>query len=190
MMRRSGSYRSALLILTVLLICISLRVTPAEALPPVAWDWRDVGGVNYVSGVRNQGACGNCYILMPLELIESREMIEIGRAGGHVTDINYSEQYIMSCGSGYFGDFDCGGGFPKDTLTFVQNTGVPLEECYLYTAVDGTCPSSCPDSGEELELHQIPGPVVAITDPTDAQLMQEIYDHGPVATHMDIYNDF
>lgn len=32
-------------------------------------------GPNLVSGVRNQRCCGSCYILMPLEMIESRQMI-------------------------------------------------------------------------------------------------------------------
>lgn len=118
-------------------------------------------------------------------------MIAVGRAGGVVTEIDYSEQYIMACGEGYSGDMGCSGGYPRDVLNFFMNTGVPYEECYVYVAADAPCPSSCPDSGEALELHQIPGPVTEqYPDPDPADIASEVFYNGPVVAEMEVYGDF
>ena len=173
--------------LAVIGFCIFLS-SASYAQLPCQWDWRNAYGPYMVSGLRNQGACGSCYILMPLEMVESRQMIEAYRAGTYIPDINYSEQYILSCGTG---DLGCGGGYPKNTLTFIQNVGVPYESCYEYVAMDESCPVSCPDGEGELVLHQIPGPVeVQYNFPSESWIMEEIFFNGPVATVMDIYTDF
>jgi hypothetical protein len=79
----------------------------------------------------------------------------------------------------------------RDVLRFFQDTGVPYEECYEYVAADAPCPSSCPDSGEALELHQIPGPVTEwYPDPDPADIAEEVFYNGPVVAQMDFYNDF
>ena len=47
-------------LIAVVLLSILAFPTPAHAqLIPRDWDWRDVGGTNYVSGVRNMNACGS-----------------------------------------------------------------------------------------------------------------------------------
>ena len=46
-----------------------------ESFLPKSFDWRNVDGVNYVSPVRNQGACGSCYAFSSMGMLESRVRI-------------------------------------------------------------------------------------------------------------------
>lgn len=39
---------------------------------PKNWDWRNVGGVNYISSIKEQGDCGSCYIISTISLLEAR----------------------------------------------------------------------------------------------------------------------
>lgn len=42
---------------------------------PESWDWRNVSGYDFTSPVRDQGACGSCYIISFVTSIESRAKI-------------------------------------------------------------------------------------------------------------------
>ena len=55
----------------------ALQKKPAreESFLPRSFDWRNVDGVNYVSPVRNQGACGSCYAFSSMGMLESRVRI-------------------------------------------------------------------------------------------------------------------
>ena len=50
-------------------------VAREESFLPKSFDWRKVDGVNYVSPVRNQGACGSCYAFSSMGMLESRVRI-------------------------------------------------------------------------------------------------------------------
>lgn len=39
---------------------------------PENFDWRNVEGVNYISGVRDQASCGSCYAFASLAMMEAR----------------------------------------------------------------------------------------------------------------------
>ena len=183
--RSSRIFSPILIILLFQLLFIAWPLTAGAATPP-AWDWRDVDGVNYVSGVRNQGSCGSQYIFAPVAVVESRYMI----ARDISSDVDFSEQYIMACGTGYFGDFDCNGGYCKDVFTHIRDVGVPLESCYLYKAVDESCPTDCPDSSLPLELFQVVDQIGEYLNFLDEELLkEEIYTNGPVAVTFDVYDD-
>ena len=51
------------------------KPTREESFLPKSFDWRNVDGVNYVSPVRNQGACGSCYAFSSMGMLESRVRI-------------------------------------------------------------------------------------------------------------------
>lgn len=72
---------------------------------PSAWDWRDVNGVNYVPPARTQGACGACYVIAAVGMLESRLAI----ASGGRERPTLSVQEVLSCSPYSQG---CLGGFP------------------------------------------------------------------------------
>jgi hypothetical protein len=179
------------LIPAVLVLSLLLAGSSSANVPP-SWDWRDVDGVNLVSGMRNQRSCLIGFIFSPVAVVESRLMIAQHRAGQPVTEFDFSEQYIMDCGGGYYGDFQCDqGGYPLDTFSHMAGNGVPTEACYEYLSTDGICPTAtCPSSGEPLQLFY---PVDSTQSwsgyPGEDAIMQEVYANGPVSVVMDVYSD-
>ena len=59
---------------------------------PVAFDWRAVDGVNYVSPVKNQGTSGCCYAFAALGNVESKEFID-----GAPSLPDYAERHVRDC---------------------------------------------------------------------------------------------
>ncbi|KAL1468561.1 hypothetical protein MTO96_025330 [Rhipicephalus appendiculatus] len=104
----------------------------ASALPE-EFDWRNVSGVNYVSPVRNQGACGSCYAFSSMALLESRLRIATNNRVKRV----FSPQDIVSCSPYSQG---CSGGFPYLIGgKYAQDYGVVDETCNPYSGRDGPC---------------------------------------------------
>jgi len=67
----------------------NVTVGTAGMAPP-SWDWRNVGGTNYVTAIRNQGGCGSCVAFGTLGSFES--VIKV--RGGPTTDL--SEAHLFS----------------------------------------------------------------------------------------------
>ena len=100
---------------------------------PSSWDWRNVGGVNYVSDVRNQGRCGSCYAFSSLGMLESRVKILTNNTRNYV----FSTQDIVSCSLLSQG---CEGGFPYLVAgRYSKDYGVVEESCNPYVGEDGAC---------------------------------------------------
>ncbi len=175
---------------SLLAVLLLASATAAYADPPAAWDWRDVEGVDYTTPVENTGSCGATWIFAPVSMVEARLRIAAARQGIPLPDADFSEQHVMDCGTGYFGQFDCDGGYSKDVVDHIRDNGVVMEHCYEWMGTEGTCPTDCPDSAAELALHF---PVLETGElsgfPAELDLMQEIHDHGPVATTLDLYQD-
>ena len=68
------------------------QLAELKALPE-EFDWRNVGGRDYVSPVRNQGGCGSCYAFGTLGMFEARVRI---LSNGTKTPV-FSTQDIVSC---------------------------------------------------------------------------------------------
>lgn len=170
---------------------VLLTAVSARAALPTVFDWRSSYGTSLVSGVRSCGSCGPDYIFAPVAMVESRQMIAGWKYGLPATELDYSEQYILSCGTGVHGDFGCGGGNSQDVLTYLRDVGAPLESCFTYKNSDLPCPTDCPDSGGPLHLFQpVTNIQTWISYPGAGMLMSTIYDGGPVAVLMAVYEDF
>lgn len=91
------------------------------------WKYKD-------SSVKNQYWCGSCWAFAAVALVENI---------GSQNDL--SEQVLISCASG-----DCGGGWYGDALYYIQNNGLPPENCYPYQIANGNCDDKC-DTPEFLE---------------------------------------
>jgi PKD repeat protein len=115
---------------------------------PSQFTWTDYNG-DWTSPVKDQASCGSCWAFSALAIMESSINIASGFPD---TDIDLSEQYILSC-LPYGGS--CNGGWTDDALeaiisesTSIGNgiNGVPLETCMPYQAVDWIpCSDKCAD---------------------------------------------
>lgn len=114
----------------------NLRLPPGDRLErahPSSYDARDD---NIVTPPKNQGSCGSCWAFASTGGLESHILKAYG---GSPTGINLSEQQLLDCNS--YG-YSCSGG-SSNAMRYWESTGPVNETCYPYTAVRGTCSSSC-----------------------------------------------
>jgi C1A family cysteine protease len=158
---------------------------PIVGAPP-SLDWRNNSG-NFVTPVRNQGGCGSCWAFATTAALESAVLRAENTPG---IDLNLSEQVLISCGSSGGNDAGgCGGGYISYASDYIRDTGLPLETCYPYTATDGSCGSAC--SAYQTSTYQIvTWGYVTTTSPTVSAIRDALVSYGPLATTMDVYEDF
>src|SRR5512146_928174 len=108
------------------------KVVAAAAAPmaapiaaPPAVDWRNVGGHNYVTAVKDQGNCGSCVSFCSCASLESMAGIRKGAS------VDLSEADLHFCGAH---GANCGGWWPSDALNELQSRGVPDEACFPYAS--------------------------------------------------------
>jgi C1A family cysteine protease len=101
--------------------------TPANNI-----DWRTTG---WLTGVKDQGACGSCWAFSTTGSTEPALAI-----AGHGL-FNLSEQQLVSCSSAQ-GNNGCGGGWYYWAWDYMRSTSLESESSYPYTSgngVTGTC---------------------------------------------------
>lgn len=160
--------------LFILLLCSLANAQPSS------WDWRNVGGVNYVTSVKDSGNCGSCYAFATVAALESQLLIHQGLS----TDL--SEQTMVSCSS--FGN--CTYGSPLvPASSFLYNVGVPTETCFPYTSgaagVVPPCSNAC--SGWQNQTYKIVDYIPV--DYTVSAIKNAIYNYGPVVATIDYWSD-
>jgi C1A family cysteine protease len=114
--------------------------TPLEEMDeetlPRNWDWRDVGGVNYVPSIKSQGSCGSCYIFATVTCLETRLRIQTNNKD----KTEFSKQYPLSCN---FYSEGCHGGYPFFVGKFFKEFQLVPETCFPYTATTNNCSTVC-----------------------------------------------
>ncbi len=106
---------------------------------PENFDWRDFRGKDYMTSVKSQGDCGSCFAFTTMGVIEARYNIERTAPGepvNHSSDLNLSEQYLVS---NCYGSGSCGGGSAYLAFVNVRDDGNPDEECFPYEAATTYC---------------------------------------------------
>lgn len=109
---------------------------------PTSWDWRSVGGFNYVPPVRNQhapstdpkGYCGSCWAFSTLAMLNTRYAI-MHHADPDFRPIELSPQELMNCGEAG----SCSGGSAPAVLQYGMTQGFTDETCNPYLALDLEC---------------------------------------------------
>lgn len=109
---------------------------PEESLP-LNWDWRNVGGVSYVTEeVQTQGECGACYVFSTITSLESRLRIKTNNQD----KTKFSKQFPLSYN---FYSEGCDGGYPILVGKFFQEFEILPEDCLPYTQSDKSYNQAC-----------------------------------------------
>ncbi|TET79588.1 MAG: T9SS type A sorting domain-containing protein [Candidatus Cloacimonadota bacterium] len=109
--------------------------TPSKTYPE-SLDWRNYNGVNYITPIRDQGACGSCVCFSVLGPMEAVMNID---AGCENLSTDMSEQELMSCNGG-----SCSGWNIEPAMNTLKYIGVSEEACFPYQANDNIpCSERC-----------------------------------------------
>jgi len=103
---------------------------------PKNWDWRNVGGVNYVPPPRRQLNCGSCYIFSLVSSLESRLRI----LTNNQDKTEFSRQFPLGCS---FYTEGCKGGYPFLVAKFFHEFEVIPESCAPYNPNNVKCSDTC-----------------------------------------------
>ncbi|XP_791043.2 dipeptidyl peptidase 1 [Strongylocentrotus purpuratus] len=157
------------------------RTKQAASNLPEKFDWRDVGGIDYVSPVRDQGICGSCYAFASTATQESRLRVMTNNN----VKVVMSPQEVVSCSEYAQG---CEGGFPYLIAgKYGQDFGLVDETCYPYRERDAPCRQVSCRRFRTSEYHYIGGFYGACNE----DLMRlELLRSGPLAISFEVYDDF
>ena len=103
-------------------------------LPPI--DWRNHNGVSYVSPIKDQGVCGDCFAFASAAVLE---YWSVRNTGGYPKSI--SAQNIMDCTSGnHRPNVGCEGGLMEYVFEYAQKHPVVLSMEFPYKEAQTHCP--------------------------------------------------
>lgn len=156
-----------------------------EETLPLNWDWRNVGGDNYVPEVVEQGNCGSCYVFSSIFSLESRLRIKT-----HNEDkTRFSVQFPLSCN---FYSEGCDGGYPILVGKFLSEFEIVPRDCFEYHENDDSCSSVC-------DYEQFPRKYV-VSDygylggyyggTNEVLMMKEIRARGPIPGNIKVPVEF
>jgi len=120
-----------------------LGIQASSAPPPTisypdAIDWRNEGGHNWITPIKDQRSCGSCVAFGSVATLESLVRIEQSEPA---LDIDLSEMHLFNCGGG-----SCSGGwYNSGACAYLKNNGTPDEACWPYQPVNQPCANTCPD---------------------------------------------
>jgi len=154
----------------------------AAAHLPENWDWRDVGGLNYLSPVRDQGGCGSCYSYAATAMVEARMRIKTNFSR---LDI-FSTQDVVSCNLMSDG---CGGGMAFLTGgRYANEQGFVAESCNEYEGWEEPCDTSPSCARTYVDEYEYLGGYYGASN--EELMMMEIVTNGPFAVGYLVLDDF
>jgi C1A family cysteine protease len=101
-------------------------------LPPPTVTWTVPASLNWtaqgiVNTPNNQGQCGSCYAFSATGALEAK--MQLAKS----TPFNLSEEQIVDCSGGTYGNLGCGGGLWHGVYKYVADKGLNSESSYPYT---------------------------------------------------------
>ena len=146
-----------------------------KRLPPI--DWRNYHGVNYVSPVKNQGSCGDCFAFASATLLEYWS-----KRNGFPKSL--SSQLIMDCTSGESRpDVGCEGGLMEYVFEYAKNHPIALDVDFPYQEAAGICPSKKLLSHVKVNDYKV---IMHDDSPTaEKQFEAILHKYGPISVGVD-----
>lgn len=146
-----------------------------------AMDWRNHGGANWMTSVKNQLSCGSCAAFAACGAVETGIRV----AASHPTlAIDLSEQHLFSCGGG-----SCASGwYLHAAMDYFVSPGVPDESCLPYSQSDSNCHQTCPDW--QARAVRISGWKWVTQTYADETAIKNALATSPIPCYMQIYQDF
>jgi C1A family cysteine protease len=149
---------------------------------PAAYDWRNVGGKNFITKVKNQGGCGSCVAFGTIATAEGT--LRVIRNDPNLA-VDFSEAHLFYCLARAQGRTCANGWWPDNALDCFKNPGVADGPCYPYTAGDQNCTNLCSDWQSRVTKvsgwHKIS---------SAADMKTWLSTRGPLGTCFSVYNDF
>jgi hypothetical protein len=142
-----------------------------------ARDWRDVGGDNFVTPIKDQGNCGSCVSFAAVATIESQARIE-RRAPSWAVDL--SEAELFFCGGAKCAD----GWWPTHALAYAARDGIGDEACMPYSDRDQAC-NLCSDKADRMLMVGDWQEIAGVE-----QRKQWLDATGPMIACFAVYDDF
>ena len=159
--------------------------------------------------IRDQANCGSCWAFGPSEAMSDRICIK----SGQTLQTRVSSHNILSCCTSC--GFGCDGGYPQYAWRFWKSTGVVTGGLYGDTATcqpyflpmcdhhvegsHGPCPETvdtpeckkdCEDGNKKEYASEMTYGESAYIIEGESNIMQEIYENGPVEASFTVYEDF
>jgi len=149
---------------------------------PDSWDWRNISGVNYMSDVRNQGACGSCYAFSAMGMLEARVKIATKNSQNYV----FSTQDVVDCSLLSQG---CEGGFPYLVAgRYGKDYGVVEEMCNPYKGIDEQSCSTKKCLRHYTASYSYVGGYMGAC--TEEAMKKALVENGPMSVSFEVYKDF
>ncbi len=138
-------------------------------------DWRNKDGQNWVSQIKDQGACGSCWAFSANGVMESRVKIDLNNVG---YSVDLSEQDALT--NNVYGGNCIDGGFEWYSFDYAKNTGIVKESCMPYGG------SKCSNwQNEKMMLTDY-----ARISANANSIKDAVTDYGPVTSYMVVCDGF
>ncbi len=166
-MRRAASARSGL--------------TETAIGLPTAYNLRNVGGKNFITKVKDQGACGSCVAFGACATIEGRFRVQRNDPN---LDIDLSEAHLFFVHARNQG-YNCNTGWwPNNAYDAASNPGITTEDCFPYNTAQQD-PSNLCANWQSTALR-----ITGYSSVSGAAIKQRLVEVGPVSACFVVYNDF
>jgi C1A family cysteine protease len=165
------------------LAAAALAATQAVGAP-AAFDLRDINGVDYSTGVHDQGACGSCVAFGTAGALEG---VARYTRGLPALAVDFSEAHLFYVYGRAAGALCSTGWWPDQAYNAVRDKGVTFENYYPYRAGD--------QDGNTLINADWPNRLakavgVTVMTGNAGTMKQYISTYGSISACLDVYQDF
>ena len=138
-------------------------------------DWRTTTGA--VGPVKNQGHCGSCWAFSTVASLEFAYFLK------HQTSEVFSEQELVDCAGGYYGNAGCNGGLMNWAYDYIIDNKLDTEEDYPYKALDQKCTPSTKPSRVQVSGYDA-------LQPAQVENLVKVLNKQVVSVSIEVQDDF